>query len=59
MKHIKLYEEYTVSTIDTVGTQSTGKTTPKPGTTGAKPKEKFVREVNFYSESDQERVVVF
>jgi len=33
MKHLKLYEEYTDSTIDTGGTQSTGKTTPKPGTT--------------------------
>ena len=56
MKHLKLYEEYTDSTMDPEGTQTPGKTTPKPGTTGAKPKEQFLREVNFYSASDQKQV---
>jgi len=57
MKHLKLYEEYTDSTMEPGSTQTTGKTTIKPGTTGAKPKEQFLREVNFYSASDQRRVV--
>jgi len=56
MKHLKLYEEYTDSTMEAGSTQTTGKTTIKPPATGAKPKEQFIREVNFYSGRDQKRV---
>jgi hypothetical protein len=53
---LRLYEEYTDSTMEPGSTQTTGKTTIKPPATGAKPKEQFIREVNFYSTSNQEQV---
>jgi len=51
MKHLKLYEEYTDSTIDTGETQSTGKTSKT--TTG----QSNVIEVVFYENKEQTREI--